>query len=128
MVVRLGTFAAGFTRALRDQAVVDGSLPAQTRYLKVDGARGWLYPIRSELGDAYELFAYFDGSAYQVKVVSPDVEDGLSPHECHVFPDGRICLGDVAGGGMPSLEEAYARSVVWCNGFSVYVKTGRFPF
>jgi len=82
----------------------------------------------SELGDEYELFLYFDGGAYQVKVVSPDVEDGLSPHDCHLFADGRICLGDLAGGGMPTLEEAYARSVVWCNGFSVYLQNGKFPF
>jgi hypothetical protein len=128
MVVHLGTFAAGFTRVLRDQAVVEGKLPAETRYVSVDGARGWLYPVESELGDRYELFLYFDGSAYQVKVVSPDVEEGLSPHDCHLFPDGRVCLGDHAGGGMPTLEEAYARSVVWCNGFSVYLQRGRFPF
>jgi len=127
-VVHLGTFGAGFTRLLRDQAVVDGNLPAQTRYLTADGVRGWLYPIRSELGDEYELFLYFDGGAYQVKVVSPDVEDGLNPHDCHLFADGRICLGDLARGGMPTLEEAYARSVVWCNGFSVYLQNGKFPF
>jgi hypothetical protein len=61
-------------------------------------------------------------------VVSPEVEGRFDPHACHLFADGRICLGHTADGGMPTLEAAYARSVVWCNGFSVYLKTARFPF
>ncbi len=121
-------FTPTTTRLLRDQAVVEGSLPAATRYLVVDGVRGWLYPIRTELGDGFQLFVYFDGGAYQVKVVEPEVERHHDPHACHLLPDGRICLGELAGGGMPTLVEAYARSVVWCNGFSVFIRTSRFPF
>lgn len=123
----LDRFTPRSTRRLRDQAVVEASLPASTRAVVADGVSGWLYPVRSELGDGYQLFAYFDGGAYQVKVVAPLVEDRYAPHECHLFRDGRVCLGEHAGGGVPSLEEAYARSVVWCNGFSVYVRSGRFP-
>ena len=121
-------FTHRFTRLLRDQAIVDGKLPAATRYLRVDGVRGWLYPVRSETGDTFELFLYFDGSAYQVRVVTPEVEGRFDPHACHLFADGRICLGDASDGGMPTLEAAFAKSVVWCNGFSVYLKTARFPF
>ena len=29
--------------------------------------------------------------------------------------------------GADSLETAYARSVVWCNGFSVFLREERFP-
>jgi hypothetical protein len=121
-------FTPTSTRLLRDQAAVEGNLPAATRYLVVEGVRGWLYPISTELGDEFQLFVWFDGSAYQVKVVEPEVERRDDPHACHLLPDGRICLGEVAGGGMPTLVEAYARSVIWCNGYSVYTRNSTFPF
>lgn len=124
----LASFVDGFSRVLRDKAVVEGKLPSSTRYLVVDGVRGWLYPVATELGDAFRLFLYFDGAGYQVKVVEPAVEGRFDPHVCHVRPDGRLCLSDEAGGGMPSLEAAYARSIVWANGFSVFVRDDHFPF
>ena len=75
-------------------------------------------------GDTVE----FDGSAYQVRVVEPEVGANPDPHACHLFPGARICLGEHPSGGMPTLVEAYSRSVVWCNGYGVYLRTGRFPF
>ena len=84
--------------------------------------------MTTRLGDRYQLFAWFDGSAYQVKVVEPDVERGADPHACHLFPDARICFGHGDGGGMPTLEQAYARSVLWANGFSVWIRGEPFPF
>lgn len=123
-----GDFATRLTRAMRDRAAADGCLPAEARLLEVDGVKGWLYPVASAHGDRYQLFLYFDGSAYQVKVVEPDVESRADPHACHLFPSGLICFGVEAGGGMPTLEAAYAKSVLWANGFSVYQRTGRFPF
>ena len=122
-----GATPSGFTRALHEQALVDGQLPAATRPLLVDGVRGWLYPVRSEAGDDFQLFLWFDGSAYQVKVARPDVDSHRS-HACHLFADGRICLGEEAGGGLPTLLSAYARSVVWANGFSVFLRRGTFPY
>ena len=119
--------ASGFARALRDQAVVEAQLPAATRSVKADGVRGWVYPVRSRLGDEFRLFLWFDGSAYQVKVLEPSTEPER-PHACHLFPGGRICLGEEAGGGAPTLEMAYARSVVWANGYSIYRREGEFPF
>jgi hypothetical protein len=121
-------FTPASTRLLRDQATVEVSLPSATRHLVVDGVRGWLYPITSESGDAFLLFAWFDGSAYQVKVVEPAVEERTDPHACHLFPGARICLGEHPSGGMPTLAEAFSRSVVWCNGYGVYLRTGKFPF
>ncbi len=126
--VRLASLASGFTRDLRDRAIVEAKLPGSTRRIVADGVAGWLYPVASELGDRYELFVWFDGSAYQVKVVAPDLEGRCGLHSCHLFPDARLCLGDDPTGGMPTLESAYAKSVVWANGFSVYQRTGRFPF
>ena len=126
--IEQGAFTPASTRLLRDQAVVEMSLPSTTRYLVVEGVRGWLYPISSEAGDDFLLFVYFDGSAYQVKVVEPAVEARPDPHACHLFPEARICLGEHPTGGMPTLAEAYSKSVVWCTGFSVYLRTGKFPF
>ena len=124
----LASFADGLARVLRDKAQVEGKLPASTRYLEVDGVRGWLYAVSTELGDAFRLFVYFDGAGYQVKVVEPQVELRFDPHACHLHPDGRICLSDELGRGMASLEAAYARSVLWCNGFSVFLRDAHFPF
>jgi hypothetical protein len=112
---------------LRDRAAVELALPAATREVNVGGTRGFLYPVTSEAGDPYKLFLWFDGSGYQVKVVSPEVE-GCDPHVCHLFPGGRICLGPGAGGGMDALDAAYAKSVLWVNGFSAWRRTGSFPF
>jgi len=77
--------------------------------------------------DVLQLFLWFDGAGYQVTVASPDVsrED---PHACHLYPHGRICLSADSGGGMPTLEGAFAKSVLWAHGFSVYQRTGSFPF
>ncbi len=126
--MRLANLGSGFTRDLRDRAIVEAKLPGSTRHVVADGVRGWIYGVATELGDRYELFVWFDGGAYQVRVVSPDVEGRCGLHACHLFPDGRICLGDDVTGGMPTLEEAYAKSVVWANGFSLYLRTSTFPF
>ncbi len=124
----LASFADGLARVLRDKAQVEGKLPASTRYLEVDGVRGWLYAVSTELGDAFRLFVYFDGAGYQVKVVEPQVERRFDPHVSHLHADGRICLSEEPGRGMASLEAAYARSVLWCNGFSVFLRDAHFPF
>lgn len=126
--MQLARLVDGFGRALRDRARAEGSLPASTRQLTVEGVSGWLYPIVSELGDAFQLFLYFDGSGYQVKLVAPEVVGRFDPHACHVFPDGRLCLSSAPGTGLPTLEDAYARSVLWCNGFSIFSRDGQFPF
>jgi hypothetical protein len=118
---------AGLTRGGRDRAFAAARMPRATREVAVEGLRGWLYPVTSAAGDRYELFAWFDGSAYQVRVVSPDVWGRTDLHACHLFRDARICLGTGVGGGMATLEGAYARSVVWADGFSVYRRSGRFP-
>jgi hypothetical protein len=122
------TLASTSARILKDQASAELNLPAATRYVQVDGVRGWLYPLTSELGDAFELFAWFDGGAYQVKVVQPALEGREDAHACHLFSDGRICFGQTDGGGMPTLEAAYAKSVLWVNGYSVYARTANFPY
>lgn len=118
----------GFRRAERERAAVE-RMPSETRAVRVDGVPGWLYPLTTSSGDRFELFAWFDGSAYQVRVVAPDLwgRDELL-HACHLFRDARICFGAWDGGGVSSLDAAYERSVLWAHGFSAFRRGGRFTF
>jgi hypothetical protein len=126
--VHQGTFAGRTGRLRREQETVAAKLPQNTRYCVVDNVPGWLYRITSELGDEYTLYLFHDGSGYQVKVVFPEVEGRYNPHDGHLFADGRICWGAPVGVGLKTLEQAYAKSVLWASGFSVFLRTGRFPF
>lgn len=123
--VQQGVFAATSARLARDQEIVARTFPPNTRCLTVDGVTGWLYSIVNEYGEPYTLFAYHDGSLYQVKVVFPEVEGRYDPHHGHLFPNGCICFGSV--GGLDSLEHAYAKSVVWATGFTAFRNIGAFP-
>ncbi|HSM92159.1 MAG TPA: hypothetical protein VLT47_04670 [Anaeromyxobacteraceae bacterium] len=114
-------------RESRDRSAAEGCLPADTRRISVAGTSGWFYPVVNEQGDPFRMFLWFDGSAYQVKVVEPTL-GYADPHLCHLFPDARLCLGAEEGGGMPTLESAYARSVLWATGYGAFLRTGRFPF
>lgn len=113
-----------------DRSEVGKFLPRNTRELTTkEGTTGFVYSFRTELQDEFTLFAYFDGSNYQVQIVAPAVEQRFnSPHTGHVFSNGRICFGNSYGAGMPALREAYAKSVLWANGMSVAIRTGSFPF
>lgn len=119
-------FASTEARLVRDAETVARKLPADAQLLTVDGVSGWLYRIESELGDAYDMFVYYDGSQYQVKVVFPDVVGRYDPHYGHLYNDGRICFG--SGVGLSDLESAYAKSVLWATGFSVFLRNDTFPF
>ena len=116
----------GFRRAERERAAVerrgDGAPCAGVDH----GGAGWLYPVLTSSGDRYKLFLWFDGSGYQVKVVSPEVEgcDARLPP----LPRGAHLPRPGAGGGMATLEGAFAKSVLWANGFSAWRRTGTFPF
>ena len=120
-----GIFAAGGWLT-RDRAVVAQKLPGGTYELDAGGITGWVYQVIDELDQRYVLFVYPDQGLYSVKVLSPDVEGKYGPHDGHLYADGRICLG--AHGGLPTLEEAYAKSVLWATGFTVFTATGSFPF
>jgi len=123
--VHQGTFASA-ARIERDRAVVARKFPRNARLMAVDNVPGFLYTIASEIGDEYDLFAYHDGSQYQVLVVFPEVAGRYGTHDAHLYSDGRICFGEA--GGLSNLEQAYAKSALWATGFSVFTRTGRFPF
>ena len=118
-------FAAS-ARLAEESAIVAQCFPRGSRLLEVDGHSGWLYSFDSELEDAYQLFAYFDGGLYFVQVVSPSGEGRYGAHDAHLYPNSVVCLDPQVG--LPSLKEAYAKSVLWANGFSIFQRTGQFPF
>lgn len=106
-------------------------MPQNTKHLNIDGFEGWSYQFSCELGQPYEMFAYFDGSYYQVTVLIPEVEEKYqSAHTGHIFKDGNICFGANYNSGRPTLVEAYAKSVLWATGFSYMILSGdaTFPF
>jgi hypothetical protein len=113
-----------------DRAIVERYMPSNTREFRADeGVTGFVYSFYTELADRFTLFAFFDGANYQVQVVAPEIEDYFKdPHTGHLFSDGRICFGASYSCGMPTLRDAYAKSVLWANGMSVALKTGQFPF
>lgn len=113
-------------RMMREQQTIHQKFPPNTRPLTVEGIQGWYYKFVNELTDQYEMFVYYDGSLYQVQIAFPEVTGQYGVHDAHLFNDGRICFGDE--GGMPTLEQAYAKSVLWANGFSIFQQTGLFPF
>jgi hypothetical protein len=116
-------FAASVTL---DRQVVAQKLPSNTQEMNISGVTGWVYEIVSEIGDQYTMFIFHDGSLYQVMVLFPEVAGRYSPVEGHLFDNGVICLNQEHG--CSTLEQAYAKSVLWASGFSVYLRTGQFPF
>jgi len=113
-------------------ATVRTYMPGNTRqHVTEEGVHGWLYSFTCEFGVHYTMFAYFDGQAYQVLVIEPEVESRFrSAHTGHIFPNGNICFGVEFRSGRPTLRDAYAKSVVWANGLSYMIRSGdeTFPF
>lgn len=118
-----GTFN---TRVETDRQIARTRLPLNSREVSVAGTNGWLYGFEDEFGEWFEMWTFFDGTQYQVALVSPAAESRSGQHDKHLFADGYLCLG--SRGGMPTLEAAYAKSVLWANGYSAYRLTGKFPF
>jgi hypothetical protein len=119
------------TRLQQDRATVLQYLPANTKeYVTSEGVRGWVYEFRCEFGDLYTMFIWYDGASYQVLVLAPEFEKyWRSPHTGHIFEDGRICFGKQYANGRLTLQDAYAKSVLWANGVSAALHGNmNFPF
>ena len=127
--VQQDTFAA-LSRLGEDRQTVAEKLPDNTKEIKTaEGITGWVFSFRCQMGKLYQLFLWFDGAYYQTKLVSPQLEDKWkSPHTGHLYSNGKLCLGTNFQNGMPTLEAAYAKSVLWATGMSVALETGTFPF
>lgn len=126
--------AVSSARLERDRATANEKLPSNTRESTVEGTTYWTYSVTCKLGRSYTMTLYFDGHEYQVRVLSPKIpsevglkDSDINIHKCHYFSNGRLCLNP-PGNGAKSLEEAFAKSVVWATGFSIYVATGQFAF
>jgi len=121
-----------YSNLANDRQFSKTKMPRNTLEVVSDGCIGFRYDVTCELGSKYKLFAYFNGSRYRVLVIHPEVErsvgwDPALMHASHVLPDGSICLEPTMQ-GCRTLEEAFAKSVLWANGYSIYVHTGRFPY
>ncbi|BAY84681.1 hypothetical protein NIES267_41770 [Calothrix parasitica NIES-267] len=110
----------------RDRQIAAEYLPANTQEMQFNGVTGWLYQIQCQLENQYLMVAYYDGELYQVMVVFPDVAGKYDQHDGHLYDDGRICFG--SEGGLPTLQDAFAKSVLWATGFSIFLQTGQFSF
>jgi hypothetical protein len=128
--IQQDTFHAGWEEA--ERRIAETKMPANTRmFISREGVRGWLYSFQTEFLDTYKMFAFFDGSFYQVLVIEPYVEQRFrNPHTGHIFSNGRICMGSGMNSGRRTLADAYAKSVLWANGFSAMIQGNldRFPF
>lgn len=128
--VHQATFAAVVaTRLEHERRVVGEKLPRSASHVQVDGVSGWFYSFESELADEYTMFVYWEYATglYKVKLVFPEVEmSNLDPHRQHLFSDGNICLATAVG--LPTLEQAYAKSVLFANAWSFHERGYGFPF
>jgi hypothetical protein len=131
-VVKQDTFHARRARKAQARKTAAEKMPPGTREAVTrEGVRGWLYEFDNEFGDHFKMFAYRDGSYWQVLVIEPQLEDYYrSPHTGHIFGDGRICFGAGMQSGRRTLADAYAKSVLWSNGLSAMIHSGakQFPF
>lgn len=110
-----------------DRAFARSNMPRSSE-VSVGGVVGFTYEFKCEFGTTYVMFAWFNGSRYKVKLVSPELEKTHQVgHNSHLFSDGTLCL-EASMQGCESLSNAYSRSVVWANGHSVFRQTGKFPF
>lgn len=124
------TFAADYYRVSNEQRFVNSNMPSNTYRVDEDGIEGWMYEINT--GDpyyeSYTMFLYYDSGYYYVKLVDPPYAGKYGVISCHLFSDGTLCLSSNSHGGYPSMEQAYAKSVLWAKGFSQFLRTGTFPF
>jgi hypothetical protein len=115
----------GADRLVQDKLTVLECFPPGTEVIELNGVTGFVYRLWDEHVTSYTLVAYFDGVEYQVKVIEPEIEGKYGFHDAHVFGDARICLAPPSG-GVASLSDAYAKSVLWTKGFGEMLVTGKF--
>lgn len=101
-------------------------LPANTRRL----GDGWAYLVPNEFGDMFDLRVYWDRytRCYRVQLLSPAVEELGQVHRHHLYSDGHLCLSPNAGSGQRRINNAYAESVLWCNGIGAVLRGHAWPW
>lgn len=132
-LTRIDTETPFAGRLDHERETVEEKFPEGTELLISDeGTPGWLYEITCELGTTYTFWTYRDDvdGYYKTKIINPSIEDWTDSHGGHVYVRyGRLCLDTRYNNGAPTLEKAYARTVLWATGFSIVKRTGNeFPF
>ncbi|WP_291208710.1 hypothetical protein [Hyphomonas sp.] len=125
--VQTDTFAYPNLSRDRDYAITH--MPPGTVEVTLSGVTGWRYAFINEYGEPFDMFAFYDGSYYQVLLLQPELEARwMSPHTGHIYSDGRICFGTSYNSGRKTLGEAYAKSVLWATGITVALQGFPFPW
>ncbi|QDT40344.1 hypothetical protein Pan241w_04000 [Gimesia alba] len=88
---------------------------AVTKHYRVDGSDNYTVTYKQKWNGTYEIRC----SQHPHNPQSTNVND------CHLYSDGRVC---VSKGKEPrTLDKAKAIGIAFCEGYSQYVRTGRFP-
>lgn len=127
-VSRLSTeiFAAG---TLVDDLAARHLPTSAVKVTGPDGGSGWAYQITTDAGDTFDLFLYHDSytRTFRVRLLAPCLEKLGLIHETHLFSNGHLCISPT-GAGQAYLADAYARSVLWCDGISAMLRGHAFPW
>ncbi len=85
---------------------------------------------RNDFAHTYTLFIYYSDEhrVYRVALVEPRLGGSVDAHGGHIWPDGTLCLTKQHGSGYPSMEDSYAKSVLWTLGMSLVRRGHEFQF
>ena len=91
---------------------------------------GYAYSATNSMGDTYDLFIYYHPGyhVYRVALVAPRLGGQLDVHGGHLYEDGTLCLTKQSGSGYASMEQTYAKSVLWTLGASLFRRGYGFQF
>ena len=85
------------------------------KHYMVDKRDRYTIEFRPQRGGTFKLFA--------LSHPADTYSNGVGTH--HLYPSGEIC---VSSGKEPrTIDKAQAIAMVWCEGWSFYIRTGRFP-
>ena len=120
-----------FAAAVLDEdALAARYLPASARKIMGEnGGAGWTYTVTTDLGDRFELFLYNDRAnrQFRVRLLAPRLEQVRAGHDTHLFGDGHLCIS-ASGSGQSMMNNAYAKSVMWCHGISLKLRGHAWPW
>lgn len=119
-----------YGRRDNERAIAAAKLPNNAFEASDGDVEGWVYNITNEFHDTYQLFIWYDRSdrTYKVSLVDPRLGGSVDVEDCHLYPDGTLCLKRGGGPGYSDMEAAYARSVLWTRGASCYRRGYGFQF
>lgn len=101
--------------------------PGYSRFVDGD-APGWVYTVRTNHGDEFTLFLYWDRfqRVYRVRLIAPRLEQLGLVHATHLYSDGHLCIS--RGAGERLFNNAYAKSAMWADGISHMIDGHAWPW